>query len=124
MPSTAFAAPFRVPQLGRLEACIRPHRLLSSLAGKTLCFAPIRATRQSTEALRESSNKFPFVDTFKLSSGEAFSSAEVIAGLAPLATSKRLAVLDKVCFDAAVVLPAQIRPLQILHELARVACEL
>lgn len=99
MPSTVFATTFRVSKFAgaRLSiACSRAHRLLSSTASKALCFAPIRATRQSIQVLRDSTSKFPFVDTFKLSSGELYRSAEVIAGLAPLATSKRLATLDKV----------------------------
>lgn len=99
MPSTAFANTFRVSHFEGarlLKACTRAHRLLSSTASKALCFAPIRATRQSSEVLRDTISKFPFIDIFKLSSGELYRSAEVIAGLAPLATSKRLATLNKV----------------------------
>ncbi len=105
MPPSAFATTFRVSQFEGarlLIACSRARRLLSSTASKALCFAPIRATRQCSKILRESTSKFPFVDTFKLSSGELYRSAEVIAGLAPLATSKRLATLDKVISPAAV----------------------
>ncbi|DBA76391.1 TPA: hypothetical protein ACH3X1_010096 [Trebouxia sp. C0004] len=99
MPSKFFAATFLIPQIGSarlLNACAGARRLQSSTASRTLCFAPIRATRQPSEILRDSTSKFPFVDTFKLSSGELYRSAEVITGLAPLATSKRLATLAKV----------------------------
>lgn len=97
MPVTVTAARTYVPRLGQLvPSCTKPRRLSSSSLGKALCSAPIKASRNSTEAIHDSSSKFPFVDSFKLSSGEIYNSAQLIAGLGPLATSKRLETLNKV----------------------------
>lgn len=81
----------------------RPDRLHSSTVGHTLCFAPIRASRLEVESIHVSNSKFPFADQFKLFNGENYDSAQVIQGLGPLLTNKRLESIQKVCFvDAAI----------------------
>ena len=99
MPSVAFVTRtfvFRLGQFGSGNPCSKGHRLLNATAGKTFCSAPIRATRQSTDTIRVGNSKFPFVDRFQVSTGESYSSAEVIAKLSALATGKRLESFNKV----------------------------
>ena len=84
------------------RACSRPDRLHSSTVGHTLCFAPIRASRQDVESIQQSKSKFPFADKFKLLNGEVYDSVQLIQRLDPLLTSQRRENVQKVCFVNAV----------------------
>ena len=70
------------------------------IAQKTLCSAPIRFSRRLSENIRITDSKFPFSDRFGLSSGQTYTSAEIIAGLRPLLTEKRLRTINKVSSSA------------------------
>lgn len=73
------------------------------IAQKTLCSAPIRFSRRQASSIKGTDSKFPFADSFGLSCGTSYSSAQIIAGLQPLITSKRLDTISKVihgrCFS-------------------------
>ena len=99
LASRSLALPVWKLAAGKIgRPCSRPYRLHSSTVGHTLCSAPIKASRQDVDSIRQSNSKFPFADEFKLLHGEKYDSAQVIQGLGPLLTSKRLESINKVCF--------------------------